>query len=343
MRRTRSATMGRSLRLFWLAALTGALLIGPVLTGPAGAQDAASIVQAEAALEAARSSRPVRALAAPELDAAEAALGRALAARDAGSPQGEVGHLAYLAERRAAIARMHARERQVARALETLSTTRDLIAKARALEAAAAERRALGLAQRLARFDVRAAGQGLLLMPRERWFEADLAPTPRARRAIAEAAGLLGELPGREVVVLGYAVRTAPQAAARDGGAGTEAIVPATAGRPAGPDGTSPVGERDDLGCVRADVVRAGLISHGVDPRRIAVRCVAPPDAPEASPAQTEAPSAGEIAITILPEDGPAATPMIGRATDPGPAAPRLSAGAPPDEPPTTRGQRAEW
>jgi OmpA-OmpF porin, OOP family len=146
---------GRHLLLRCLAGLIGALLVGS-----AGAQDATTLAQAQAALEAARSTRAVRALAAPELDAAEEALEQALAARDAGRPRGEVEHLAYLAERRAAIARMHAKERQIARALEELSATHALISEAQALEAAAAEQRARALAQRLARFDVQADRRG---------------------------------------------------------------------------------------------------------------------------------------------------------------------------------------
>ncbi|MGH6921179.1 MAG: DUF4398 domain-containing protein, partial [Geminicoccaceae bacterium] len=97
-------TPGRRRLSAWLAGLVGALL----LVGPARAQDATTIAQAQDALEAARSTRAVRALAAPELDAAERALERALAARDDGRAQGEVLHLAYLAERRAAVARMRA-------------------------------------------------------------------------------------------------------------------------------------------------------------------------------------------------------------------------------------------
>ena len=131
MRRPAIMMPGRRLLSRCLAYLIGVLL----LAGPAGAQDAATIAQAQAALEAARSMRAVRALAAPELDAAEEALERALAARDAGQPRGEVEHLAYLAERRAAIARMHARERQIARALRRLSAAHALIEETRAPEA----------------------------------------------------------------------------------------------------------------------------------------------------------------------------------------------------------------
>jgi outer membrane protein OmpA-like peptidoglycan-associated protein len=302
--------------LLWLAGLVGALL----LIGPAAAQDATTIAQAQAALEAARSTRAVRALAAPELDAAEEALERALAARDAGRPRAEVEHLAYLALRRAAIARMYARERQIARALKSLSAAHALITETRALEAAAAGRRALALAQRLARFDVQEDRQGLLLTPRERWFEIDVTPAPRALQALAEAARLLGELPEREVVVLGYATRVAPQ---------MEAVGPLPARYQEAGAASRTAIDRDDLGCVRADVVRAFLISHGVDPRRIVARCALPAGAPEGSAAPTAGPSAGETAIAILPEDGS--------------AAPRLSAGAPTDDLPTTTRHRVDW
>jgi len=330
--------------LLWLAGLVLAGQVGALLlAGPARAQEATTVAQAQAALEAARSTRAVRALAAPELDAAEEALERALAARDAGLPRAEVEHLAYLAERRAAIARMYARERQIARALKSLSAAQALIADARALEAAAAERRALALAQRLARFDVQADRQGLLLTPRELWFEADVTLAPHAKRATAEAARLLGELPEREVVVLGYAVRAEPHDAVQGGGTGTEVAGQLPAHYQEADAASQTAIDRDDLGCARADVVRAFLISHGVDPRRIVARCVAPPGALEASTAQTAGPSAGAAAIAILPEHGPVRAPTIGRAIGSGSAAPRLSSGAHTDEPPTTREYRVDW
>jgi OmpA-OmpF porin, OOP family len=328
----------RSLKI-WLIGLLGAAL----LIEPGRAQDATTIAQAQDALEAVRSTRAVRALAAPELDAAEEAFEQALAARDAGRPRGEVEHLAYLAERRAAIARLHAQERQISRALRSLSATHALISGARALEAAAAEQRARALAQRLVRFDVRAGRQGLFLTPRGPWFEAGLAPAPRALRALAEAARLLGELPEREVVVLGYAVRAAPHAAVQGRGAGTEAADQLPAHYQEAGAASQTAIDRDDLGCARADVVRAFLISHGVDPRRIVARCVAPQGALPVSTAQTAGPSAGETAIAILPEDGSAWAPTIGGAIDPGSGAPRLSAGAPTDDPPTTTRHRVDW
>jgi Domain of unknown function (DUF4398) len=301
-------TCRRSL-LLWLAGLVGLMLVGS-----ASAQDATTIAKARDALEAARSTRAVRLLAAPELDAAERALEHALAVQDAGQAPDEVLHLAYLADRRAAIARMRAEERRIGQALASLSEAHALLAEARALEAAAAKRRALELAQRLKRFDVREDRHGLLLTPREHWFDTGLMPTRRAARAIAEAARLLGELPERQVVVLGYAMREAPlhDVVQSSGAASGEAPAQLAARYQAGVT-PKPAADRDDLGCARADVVRAFLISNGVDPRRIIASCIPPQGALEAA-AQPAGLSAGETAIAILPEDGPGPASTIEKA-----------------------------
>jgi len=310
----RSATLTcRRLPLPWLAGL-----VVLVLVGSAGAQDATTIAEARETLEAARSTRAVRVLAAAELDAAERALERALAAQGAGRAPSEVLHLAYLAERRAEVARIRAQERQLARALRDLSATHALIAEARALEVAAAERRALELAQRLKRFDVRTDRGSLLLVPREAWFDDELMPARRALRAIAEAARLLGELQGREVAVLGHALRGAPYDAVQGRGPDTG---PATGA----PSAKLAAGYREDIvaktvadpndpGCARAEVVRAFLISNGVDPRRVVASCLPPQAAPDVSaraagapvgalPATTgaDAPLPGTTAIMLLP------------------------------------------
>jgi outer membrane protein OmpA-like peptidoglycan-associated protein len=294
----------------WLAGCVGALLF----TGSA-AHAATTIAEAQAAVEAARSTRAVRALAAPELDAAERALERALAARDAGQARAEVEHLAYLAERRAAIARMQAKERQIARALRSLSATHAMITEARALEAAAVQRRTLALAQRLQRFEVRPDGGGLLLTPRAAWFEAGLAPSPQARRAAAEAAALLAKLPERKVEVRGYATRPASHAAMRVDGAGAPA--PDQPAVPPAAAAATPATDPNDPACVRAEIVRAFLISHGVDPRRVVATCVAAAGGLETSPASPAGPSAGETAIAILPEENAARAPLLADLTDP--------------------------
>jgi Domain of unknown function (DUF4398) len=292
-------TTRRRRRLLWLAGL-----VGLMLAGSAGAQDATAIAQANDALEAARSMRAVRALAATELDAAERALERAIAARDAGQTEDEVSHLAYLAEQRAAIALLRAEQRQIAPALASLSETHARLAAARALEVAAAKQRALELAQRLKRFEVREDRHGLLLTPRERWFDAGLMPARHGARAIAEAAWLLAELPERQVVVLGYAMREAlPHGAMQSSGAASSAVPMQLAAQYQESVTPGTVADRDDFGCVRADVVRAFLISNGVDPRRISATCIAPQDVLEAS-AQPVGLPAGETAIAIMPENG---------------------------------------
>jgi hypothetical protein len=79
--------------------------------------------------------------------------------------------------------------------------------------------------------------------------------------------------------------------------------------------------DRDDLGCARADVVRAFLISHGVDPRRIDATCVDPATALEAAPAPPAGSSAGETAIAILPPERSVPAQMIAGAIAPATAA----------------------
>jgi OmpA-OmpF porin, OOP family len=297
-------TTRRRSRLLWLAGL-----VGVMLAGSAGAQDATTIARARDALEAARSTRAVRALAATELDAAERALERATAARDAGQAEDEVSHLAHLAEQRAAIARLRAEQRRVALTLASLSETHALLAEARALEVAAAKQRALELAQRLKRFDVRENGHGLLLTPRERWFDTGLMPTWHAARAIAEAARLLAELLERQAVVQGYAMREGlPHGAMQSSGAASGAVPMRLAAKYQESVTPGIAADRDDIGCVRADVVRAFLISNGVDPRRIVATCIAPQDALEAS-AQPGVLPAGETAIAIMPENGASPAP----------------------------------
>ena len=153
---------------------------------------------------------------------------------------------------------------------KSLSAAHAVIDETRALEAAAAERRARALAQRLARFDVQDDGEVLLLTPRERWFETGSG---------AGAARAAGDRRGRP----------AAWRAARAGGGGAglrhasgtarcrhRAVVqgrrPPVSCQPTTVNQTSrrkSAIDRDDLGCARADVVRAFLISHGVDPRRI--------------------------------------------------------------------------
>ncbi len=298
------------------------------LAEPVGAQETVTIIQARSALEEARSDRAVRALAASELDAAEQALERATAASDASRPASEVGHLAYLAQRRAAIARMQARQRRATRALDALSATHSLIQEARALEAAAAEQRVLDLAAGLKRFEVQADRHGVLLMPRRPWFETDLRPARHAVRAMAEAARLLDRLPDRQVVVVGYAARR--DAFPDRGGVQVARMAAAPADHDPGSDTSSDlpggVADGDDVGCARADVVRAFLISNGVDPRRIVTSCVVPDAVAEPSSGSVKRPSAGETVIAILSKNRLAGSPLIargiGQAVDPDPGAP---------------------
>jgi outer membrane protein OmpA-like peptidoglycan-associated protein len=249
MSRTRNILACRRALVICLCGLLLALR-----TEPAHCQNpvADPIGRARSALEAARSERAVRALAPAQLDAAEQAFGTALAALEAQQPQVEIEHLAYLAERRATIARLHARERQAEQELIDLSAAYGPILETRLRESAAAERRTRQLAGKLQRFEVRESARGLALTPREPWFDDDVILGWRGARAIAEAAALLAELPDPAVVVEGYADAVVPEEPVADSVA---------------------TADQRAAACARAEAVRAFLISHGIDPRRIRATC----------------------------------------------------------------------
>ncbi|HLT00981.1 MAG TPA: DUF4398 domain-containing protein [Geminicoccaceae bacterium] len=92
-----------------------ALIVAALLGGCAGPATSPALEEANAAVERARSSPRVRALAAAELDLAEVALEQAGAAARAGAPRAEIEHLAYVASQRAALAEARAAA-EVARA-----------------------------------------------------------------------------------------------------------------------------------------------------------------------------------------------------------------------------------
>jgi hypothetical protein len=164
----------------------------------------------------------------------------------------------------------------------------------------------------------------VLLLPRRRWFETDLRPARHAVRAIVEAARLLGKLPDRQVVVVGYAAsRGSSRELGRDQVARRAA---APVDHDAASDIPSDVADGDDIGCARADVVRAFLISNGVDPRRIVISCVALDAEPEPSAAMAKRPLAGATSIVILSKNGLPRSLLIGQGVG---RAVELGSGAP--------------
>jgi hypothetical protein len=113
------------------AGLIGMVLAATVVGCMAPPAEHASLDQARAAVERARSAPRVRALAATELDHAEVALERARAAAEAGAPGRHVEHLAYAASRQAALAEAHAADRVAQAEIELLQRALDrLLAKA---------------------------------------------------------------------------------------------------------------------------------------------------------------------------------------------------------------------
>jgi len=97
-------------------------LLCVVLLATCGAPSArpASLMDAYAAVDAARSDRKVRALAPAGLHEAETALAQAFRAWQAGQPESEVNELAQLARQRAGIARSQAIERRGRNGIEIL-------------------------------------------------------------------------------------------------------------------------------------------------------------------------------------------------------------------------------
>jgi outer membrane protein OmpA-like peptidoglycan-associated protein len=91
----------------WCPALL-ACLLALALAACLGPAAPPALDDAQAAVERARSTPRVRALAAAELDLAESALEQAVAAARAGAPRADVEHLAYVAGQRAAFAEARA-------------------------------------------------------------------------------------------------------------------------------------------------------------------------------------------------------------------------------------------
>ncbi len=126
-----AATMGTQR----LLPLTVAVLIAlaPGCAAPAPNQ---AVLAAATAVEQARSSRVVRALAAFQLNQAEIALAHALTAWDDNQAGVEIDHLAYLAGQRAAIAHARAAERVAHEEIKALTAELEQLQQDRATPAA---------------------------------------------------------------------------------------------------------------------------------------------------------------------------------------------------------------
>jgi outer membrane protein OmpA-like peptidoglycan-associated protein len=233
------ASIGRGIvPIAGLAAMLAASVVGCVLP-PA---EHPALDQARAAVERARSAPRVRGLAAAELDRAEITLERARAAAEAGAPASHVEHLAYVASRQAALAEAHAADRVAQAEIEELQGA---LGRLRA-DAPAADlpgSSAGGEAPPAPRID--ASLPDLTLALSELAFD-EAAPSGETARKLDEVAErLLGE-PGRRLSIE------------------ADFDLPAPVARTAM--------ER------RVETVRAALLRRGIDPARISVRAVAPPE-----------------------------------------------------------------
>lgn len=142
-----AATMGTQRLLPLIAAvLIPMALIALAATGCATRGSNQQVLAAAEAVEQARSSRAVRALAAFQLDQAEIALARARAAWEDNQAGVEIDHLAYLAGQRAVIAHARAAERIAHEEIKALNAELEQLQRDDATPTAELARRALDLA-----------------------------------------------------------------------------------------------------------------------------------------------------------------------------------------------------
>lgn len=177
-----------------------------------------SLEGAEAAVSSARSEPEVQRLAADELAAAEQALQRAEAAWEDDAPNEEIDHLAYLTERRVAIARVAAEEEQAEEAVEELTEERDRVQlEARERDVEVAEQRAdeaetelERLQRQIAEIKAEETERGLVLTLGDILFDVDQAELkPGGIQQLTRVADFLREQPERKLLIEGHTDSTA--------------------------------------------------------------------------------------------------------------------------------------
>ena len=133
---------------------------------------------------------------------------------------------------------------------------------------------------------------------------------------MSEAAELLGRLSQRKVVVLGYEAGRAQDDVPVSASSSAPSVQALQALASTAPN---PAASEADLVCARAEVIRALLISNGVDPRRIAATCL-PSDSTSLGAVNPDTHSEGETVIAILPLRVSVLHPSAGLARDSLPA-----------------------
>lgn len=193
--------------------------------------------QARASVGAIQNDGDVREHAAVQLDQAEGALQRLEAAWEEDEPGEEIEHLAYVTQRRVAVAEARAEEGMAQEEMDRLAEARgQVVLQAR-------EREVATLEQRLAELQAKPTERGLVLTLGDILFEVDGTDlAPGGIQQLTRLADALRTEPERNIVIEGHTDST-----------GTDAY-------------------NNNLSQQRAFSVEDFLISQGLDPRRIVSR-----------------------------------------------------------------------
>jgi OOP family OmpA-OmpF porin len=241
---SRGAIVRRNaVRAFWIGALSAALA---ACAGPPPRPD--SLDAADAAVSAARSDPEVQQYAAQQLATAESSLQTAENAWQDNQPIAEIDPLAYLAERRAAIANAVAEQGQSEATLQSLAAEMDRVRlEAREAELAQAKQRAESaeseLRQLQEELEAVRTERGLVVSLGSLLFDVDRAELkPGGRQRLQRVADFLIGHPDRNAVIEGHT------------------------------DSTGPNAYNQELSQRRANAVELYLISLGIDQERLAAR-----------------------------------------------------------------------
>ncbi|HXH12942.1 MAG TPA: OmpA family protein [Alphaproteobacteria bacterium] len=234
---------GRALSLWqWFTVVGAVLVIGPVGCSTVGENPA--LQQARLSYMQAQQNPDIVNNAPVAMREAEQALQRAEQAWQEDEDREEVQHLAYLTERKVAIARATAEQNQAEAEIKRLAQERDrVLIETRAREAQTATARATQLEQQLRELQAKETERGIELTLGDVLFEVNRADLkPGAIRNLDQLAEFLRQNPTRNILIEGHT------------------------------DSTGSDSYNLDLSRRRAEAVRDFLIDRGVGPARITAR-----------------------------------------------------------------------
>lgn len=204
---------GDAVRVFWIGAIAAALA---ACASPPPRPD--SLDAAEAAVASARADTEVQQFAPQELAAAERALQTAENAWQDDQPVAEIDHLAYLTERRAAIADAVAEQGQAEATFQSLTAEQDRIRlEAREAQLMQAEQRAAAAESELRELQEELEAvrteRGLVVSLGSLLFDVDRAELkPGGRQRLQRVADFLVDHPDRNAVIEGHTDSTGSDA-----------------------------------------------------------------------------------------------------------------------------------